>query len=94
MRPPPCRSGAFAVHIAVHFIERPFTRLIRLVFANDTLKLTFDENPSIRDASEMMLELTGITRVQIVRNLLPLLKREKLQHTLRTFTTVSVQGAV
>ena len=87
-------AGAFALNIAIHFIETPFTRLIRLAFANDTLKLTFDESPSIRDASEMMLELTGITHMQIVRNLLPLLKREKLQHTLRTFTTVSVQGAV
>jgi CubicO group peptidase (beta-lactamase class C family)/glycosyltransferase involved in cell wall biosynthesis len=87
-------AGAFALHVAIHFIETPFTRLIRLVFLEDTLKLTFDESPSVRDASEMMLELTGISRVQIVRNLLPLLKREKLQHTLRTFTTVTVQGTV
>ena len=87
-------GGAFLMQIAVHFIETPFTRLIRLEFSGDMLKLTFDENPSIRDASEMMLELTGISRVQIVRNLLPLLKREKLQHTLRTFTTVSVQGTL
>ncbi len=87
-------AGACALHIAIHFIETPFTRLIRLLFSEDALKVTFDESPSIRDASEMMLELTGITRVQIVRNLLPLLKREKMQHTLRTFTTVSVQGTL
>ncbi|HRX57956.1 MAG TPA: serine hydrolase [Eubacteriales bacterium] len=82
----------FALNVAVHFIETPFTRLIRLEFVNDALKIVFDEAPSIRDASEMMLELTGITRVQVVRNLMPLLRREKLQHTFRTFTTVRVQG--
>jgi len=87
-------AGAYALNIAIHFIETPFTRLVRLLFSGNTLRLTFDESPSIKDASEMMLELTGITRVQIVRNLLPLLKREKMQHTLRTFTTVSVQGSV
>ena len=51
-----------------------------------------DELPSINDASEMLMELTGITRAQIVRNVLPLLKQERMQHTLRTFTTVTVQG--
>jgi len=82
----------FALNLTVHFIETPFTRLIRFEFVNDALKIVFDEAPSIRDASEMMLELTGITRVQVVRNLMPLLQREKLQHTFRTFTTVRVQG--
>ena len=86
-------AGEWALSAAVHFIETPFTRVIRLTFAaDDSIKIVFDENPSIRDASEMMLELTGITRIEVVRNLLPLLKRERLQHTLRTFTTVSVQG--
>jgi len=42
----------------------------------------------------MMLELTGFTRMQVARNLLPLLKRERLQHTLRTFTTISLQGSM
>lgn len=82
------------INAVVHFIETPFTRLIQFVFTQDKLKITFDESPSIRDASEMMLELTGISRVQVVRNLMPLLKRDRMQHTLRTFTTVSVQGTL
>ncbi len=86
-------AGEPTLDIAAHFIETPFTRLIHITLsADDTLKIVFDESPSIRDASEMLMELTGITRVQIVRNMLPLLKRERLQHTLRTFTTVTVQG--
>ncbi|NLI53714.1 MAG: serine hydrolase [Clostridiales bacterium] len=86
-------AGELTLHIAAHFIETPFTRLMHVtLLGNDALKIVFDESPSIRDASEMLMELTGITRVEIVRNMLPLLKRERLQHTLRTFTTVTVQG--
>ncbi len=86
-------TGELSLHIAAYFIETPFTRLIRITLTGeDTLKVVYDENPSIRDASEMLMELTGITRVQIVRNMLPLLKQERMQHTLRTFTTVTTQG--
>jgi CubicO group peptidase (beta-lactamase class C family)/glycosyltransferase involved in cell wall biosynthesis len=86
-------AGELSLNIVSHFIETPFTRLIRITLTGeDTLKVVFDEMPSIREASEMLMELTGITRMDIVRNVLPLLKRESLQHTLRTFTTVTVQG--
>lgn len=86
-------AGERSLNIAAHFIETPFTRLMRITLTGeDTIKIVFDEDPSIRAASEMLMELTGISRVDIVRNLLPLLKRERLQHTLRTFTTVTVQG--
>lgn len=86
-------AGEWALNAVVHFIETPYTRLIRFtLLADESIRIVFDENPSIRDASEMMLEITGITRVEVVRNLMPLLKRDRIQHTLRTFTTVSVQG--
>ncbi|MCE5187755.1 MAG: serine hydrolase [Eubacteriales bacterium] len=86
-------SGELALNAVVHFIETPFTRLVRItLLADESIRIVFDENPSIRDASEMMLELTGITRVEVVRNLMPLLKRDRMQHTLRTFTTITVQG--
>ncbi len=86
-------TGELSLNIVSHFIETPFTRLIRItITGEDTLKIVFDENPSIKDASEMLMELTGITRMDIVRNVLPLLKQERMQHTLRTFTTVTVQG--
>ena len=88
-------SGERSLNIVSHFIETPFTRLIRITLTGeDTIRIVFDESPSIRDASEMLMELTGMTRVEIVRNMLPLLKRERMQHTLRTFTTVTVQGKV
>ena len=86
-------SGELTLHIVSHFIETPFTRLMRVTLTGeDTIKVVFDEDPSIRAASEMLMELTGITRMEIVRNMMPLLKQERMQHTLRTFTTVTVQG--
>ncbi|HWQ98368.1 MAG TPA: serine hydrolase [Clostridia bacterium] len=86
-------TGELSLNIAAHFIETPFTRLMRITLAADeTIKIVFDEDPSIRAASEMLMELTGITRMEVVRNMMPLLKQERLQHTLRTFTTVTVQG--
>ncbi len=88
-------AGDWVLSAVVHFIETPFSRLVRFTLAqDDTLKIVFDESPSIRDASEMLLELTGITRVEVVRNMLPLLKRDRMQHTLRTFTTITVQGTL
>ncbi len=86
-------TGELSLNIVSHFIETPFTRLIRITLtSDDVIKVVFDENPSIRAASEMLMELTGITRMEIMRNVMPLLKQERLQHTLRTFTTVTVQG--
>lgn len=86
-------AGERTLNIIAHFIETPFTRLLRITLTGeDTLSIEFDESPSIKDASEMLMELIGVTRIEVVRNVLPLLKQERMQHTLRTFTTVTVQG--
>ncbi len=86
-------AGMLSLNIAAHFIETPFSRLMRITLTGeDTIRVVFDESPSVREASEMLMEFTGVTRKEIVRNMLPLLKRERLQHTLRTFTTVSMTG--
>ncbi len=87
-------KDGFALNVCAHFVETPFTRLMRLAFADEKLTLVCDEAPSIKDASAMLMELAGLTRTEVVRTLLPLLKRDRLQHTLRTFTTVTVQGSV
>lgn len=85
-------SGERAIHLNVHFIETPFTRVMHMTFVEDSLTIVFDESPSVQDASTMLLELTGVTRTQMLRSLMPLLKREQLQHTLRTFTTTTIKG--
>ena len=86
-------NGTLSLNIAAHFIETPFARLIRVTLTGeDTVRVVFDECPSMQEASQMLMEFTGITRKEIVRNMLPLLKRERLQHTLRTFTTVTAAG--
>ncbi len=82
----------WALHLNVHFTETPCTRILHFLFRGDGVTLVCDEFPSIKDASEMLLVLSGLTRQQAVRSLLPLLKRDQLQNTLKTFTTVTVQG--
>lgn len=56
-------AGELSLNIVSHFIETPFTRLIRITLTGeDSIKIVFDESPSIRDASEMLMELIGTTR--------------------------------
>ena len=85
-------SEEWALHVSVHFIETPCTRLLHFLFRGDAVTLLCDEFPSVQNASEMLVELSGLTSQQIVRALLPLLKRDELQTRLKTFTTVTVQG--
>ncbi len=86
------KTGEWMLHVNAHFIETPFTRVLHLLFRGDGLTLVLDETPSVKDASAMLMELAGLTHMQVFRTLLPVLKRDKLQSTLRTFTTMSVQG--
>lgn len=85
-------TGDWVLRVYVHFIDTPNTRLLTFYIKGKTLTLECDERPSLKDATAMLLELAGISRIELFRTLLPLLRKEKLQNRLRTFTTVSVQG--
>lgn len=85
-------AGEWRLHLNAHFLGTPFTRRVRLSIRGDALTALFDESPTVQDASMMLLELAGVTRIEIVRALLPMLQREKLQSRLRTYTTVTTQG--
>ena len=85
-------NGRWRAELNVHFIETPFTRRIRLDLAGDAISVTFDESPTLKDASVMLLELAGVTRIQLVRGLMPMLKRDALQQQLSTYTTVTAKG--
>lgn len=85
-------SGKWRAKLNLHFIETPFTKRIQLDFAGDELTVTLDESPTVQDASIMLLELAGVTRAQLVRTLMPMLRQEKLQQQLRTYTTVTAKG--
>lgn len=85
-------GSEWGLHLNVHFIETPYTRVLHFLFRGDAVTLNCDEYPSVKDASEMLLELSGLTRQQVVRAMLPLLKHDQLQNRLKTFTTLSVQG--
>ncbi|MEG1525713.1 MAG: serine hydrolase [Clostridia bacterium] len=86
------QTGEWMLHVNIHFIETPFTRVLHFYFKEDRVTLVCDESPSVKDASDMLFELAGVTRTQVFRGIMPLLRRDKLQHTLRTFMTITVQG--
>jgi len=85
-------TGEYLIKICVHFVETPFTRILSLVLQDDKLTLTCDESPAVKDASLMLLDLAGVTRLDVFRSILPLLKKEKMQQRLRTFTTSILTG--
>lgn len=85
-------SGEWMLHLHVHFVETPCARILHFLFKGDAVTLILDEYPTQQAASEMLLELMGVTRQQVIRSLLPLLKREQLQHRLKTFMTTTLQG--
>lgn len=85
-------TGEWMLRLNVHFVETPCARILHFMFRGDAVTLMLDEYPTQQAASEMLLNLMGVTRQQAVRALLPLLKREQLQHRLKTFMTTTLQG--
>ncbi|MDO4573448.1 MAG: hypothetical protein Q4C13_08765, partial [Clostridia bacterium] len=85
-------TGEWMLRLNVHFIETPYTRLIEFCFKDDAVTALFDEYPTLSDAAGMLMELAGVTRMQVLRQLMPLLKQERMQNRLRSFTTASIQG--
>ncbi len=85
-------TGEWTLRLSVHFLETPFTKLIRLCIRDDSITAIFDESPSVQDASAMLLNLTGISRMQLVRAVMPIVRRDSLQQRLRGYTTVTAQG--
>ncbi len=87
-------SGETLLRLYVYFLETPCTRVLTFRFHKDDVTLTFDELPSIQDATTMLMELAGVTRAELFRSMMPLLKKERLQSRLRSFTTANVHGAL
>lgn len=85
-------TGEWLLRLYVHFVETPNTRIITFLIKGNGITMECDERPALKDAAAMLLELAGISRIELFRTLLPMLKRERLQNRLRTFTTVSVKG--
>ncbi len=82
----------FVLVLCVCFIETPCTRILTFSFREDRVTLLCDESPSVKDASAMLLELAGVTRMEAFRMMMPLLKQNNLQNRLRTYTTTQAEG--
>lgn len=86
------KEGDPLLRLYVYFIETPSTRIITLRFHGDQVSLLFDENPSIQGAMSMLMELSGTTRFEVYRTLMPFLKRDKLQTRLRSMAVSKVEA--
>jgi hypothetical protein len=80
-------AGEALLRLYVYFLETPCTRILTFRFKDGELSLNCDEDPSLQNAATMLMELAGVTKTELFRRLMPLLKRERLQTHLRTFTT-------
>lgn len=85
-------AGEALLRLYVYFLETPCTRILTFRFKDGGVSLNCDEDPSVQNAAAMLMELTGITKMELFRGLMPLLKRESLQTHLRTFTTDNARG--
>lgn len=85
-------QGDWLLRLNAHFVETPYTRLVEFRFTGAELTVLFDEYPSLSDAATMLMELAGLSRWQVMRQLMPLLKQERMQSHLRSFATTSVHG--
>lgn len=85
-------GGNFRLKLCLHFIETPFTKLVTMDLTGDRIRILLDDQPSVQDATWMLLDLAGITRLEFARKLIPVLQAEKLQQRLRTYTTVTAEG--
>ncbi len=85
-------TGEWMLRLNVHFVETPYTRIVQFCLKGDGVTVLLDEYPSLQDAAGMLMELAGLTRAQAVRQLMPLLRQERMQSRLRSFTTASIQG--
>ncbi|MEL7603817.1 MAG: hypothetical protein AAGU77_11750, partial [Bacillota bacterium] len=85
-------AGEALLRLYVYFLETPCTRILTFRFKDGGLSLNCDEDPSLQNAATMLMELAGVTKTELFRGLMPLLKRESLQTHLRTFTTDNARG--
>ena len=85
-------SGETLLRLYVYFLETPCTRVLTFRIKDEEVSVHFDESPSIQDATAMLLEVSGITKAELFRGLMPILKRERLQSRMRTYTTSTVKG--
>lgn len=87
-------SGDVVLQLFVYFVETPCTRILTAQFHDGEITLICDEDPSIRNAAAMLMELADVTQTEFLRSIMPLLKRERLQSRIRSYTTATIKGKV
>lgn len=87
-------DGQMILRLYLYYIETPCARIVTLHFQDNGVTILFDELPTVADAATMLLELSGLSRWEFYRSLLPLLKNEGLKSKLREFAVTKVAGVI
>ena len=86
------QEGETLLRLYIYFLETPSCRILTFNFKGDKLTLCFDEQPALTQALTLLLELTGLSRSELLRNLMPRIKQNKLHDKLRGLAAVSCVG--
>lgn len=86
------QEGETLLRLYIYFLETPSCRILTFSFKGDKLTLCFDEQPALMQALTLLLELTGLSRSELLRNLMPRIKQNKLHDKLRGLAAVSCVG--
>ncbi|MDR1619249.1 MAG: glycosyltransferase [Clostridiales bacterium] len=87
-------AGEAALRIFVYYIETPCTRVVTFIFGEKDVSAHWDEEPAVQDSMSMLMELAGITQIEMIKRLMPILKRGRIQVKLREYTTSNLTGAL
>lgn len=86
-------SGDLTLQLFIYFLETPCTRVLTFSFREEGVTLLCDEDPTPNDAGTMLMELAGITQMELLRGIMPVLKRASLQSRMRAYTTATLSGS-
>lgn len=84
-------NGEAQLRLYLYYLTTPCTRVITFVLKEDTLHVTLDENPTVQQASAMLMTLVQLAYNEL-GSMLHILRRNRLQNHLFSFATSTVTG--
>ncbi len=85
-------AGETILRLYIYFLETPSCRILTFSLKGDRLTLLFDEDPALLQALTLLLELTGVSRSELLRDLMPHIKQQGLHNRLRSLSAISTTG--
>lgn len=85
-------DGALSLLAIISFTETPDTRLICFELGGGALTARYDETPSVEAATDMLLELVGMSKVAYARQVIPHLGPSRFRELMRQFMAPEING--